>query len=123
MQKLIKHILPLLGITLVVTGCEMMEATECPPAISPDPKPGPGNGEEGNGPEDGLKPVTPIKRRPIVPGGKVERPRFSLSDIITARSLGCSTDSNTYMDYDEAAIEFDTEMITEDIIDATKNED
>jgi hypothetical protein len=58
-----------------------------------------------------------------VPGGKVERPRFSLSDIITARSLGCSTDSNTYMDYDEAAIEFDTEMITEDIIDATKNED
>ena len=123
MQKLIKHILPLLGITLVVTGCEMMEATEYPPAISPDPKPGPGNGEEGNGPEDVLKPVTPIKRRPIVPGGKVERPRFSLTDILTPRSFNCSNDINDYIDYNEAAIEFDTEMITEDIIDATKNED
>lgn len=123
MQKLIKHILPLLGITLVVTGCEMMESTECPPVISPDPKPGPGDGEEGNGPDGGLKPVTPIKRRPIVPGGKVERPRFSLTDILTPRSFNCSNDINDYIDYNEAAIEVDTEMNIEDIIDTKNNED
>ena len=74
MKRLLKYVVVAV-IAIVAVSCEVgMLDSSCP-----DPGVGqlPGNGTEdgGESPGDGVGPTTPIKRRPIVPDGKLKRPR------------------------------------------------
>ena len=65
-------------IAIVAVSCEMeslsfIEGNEDHPGQVPGSGEDKGEGE--SGPGDGGNPTTPIKRRPIVPGGKLKRPR------------------------------------------------
>ena len=75
MRRILKYVIAAI-IAIVVVSCEMeslsfIEGKE----DHPGQVPGSGEDEGESGPEDGGVPTTPIKRRPIVPGGKLKRPR------------------------------------------------
>ena len=75
MKRILKYVVVAV-IAIVAVSCEVdMLDSSCP-----DPGPGqlpPGTGPDGGeeSPGDGVGPTTPIKRRPIVPDGKLKRPR------------------------------------------------
>ena len=50
-----------------------------------------------------LKPVTPIKRRPIVPGRGAERPRFALTDMFEPMSCARCSDAESALLQDVVA--------------------
>ena len=68
-MSVVKKIAVVGTVALLAAGCAAYDFD--PGVDTPIPTP---PGEEGDGEGDG-GPVTPIKRRPIVPGGKLKRPR------------------------------------------------
>lgn len=77
MRRILKYVIAAM-IAIVAVSCEMeslsfIEGKEDHPGQVPGSGEDKGEGE--SGPGDGGYPTTPIKRRPIVPGGKLKRPR------------------------------------------------
>ena len=77
MRRILKYVIAAM-IAIVAVSCEMeslsfIEGNEDHPGQVPGSGEDKGEGE--SGPGDGGDPTTPIKRRPIVPGGKLKRPR------------------------------------------------
>ena len=77
MRRILKYVIAAM-IAIVAVSCEVellsfIEGKEDHPGEVPGSGEDVGEGE--GGPGDGGNPTTPIKRRPIVPGGKLKRPR------------------------------------------------
>lgn len=74
MKRILKYVVVAV-IAIVAVSCEVdMLDSSCPdPGVGQLPGNGKDEGEESPG--DGVGPTTPIKRRPIVPDGKLKRPR------------------------------------------------
>lgn len=74
MKRILKYVVVAV-IAIVAVSCEvgMLDSSIADPGIGQLP----GNGQDGGeeSPGDGVGPTTPIKRRPIVPDGKLKRPR------------------------------------------------
>lgn len=89
MKRILKYVVVAV-IAIVAVSCEVdMLDSSCP-----DPGIGqlPGNGQDGveESPGDGVGPTTPIKRRPIVPDGKLKRPR--VIDFLDVYSCSATED-------------------------------
>lgn len=89
MKRILKYVVVAV-IAIVAVSCEVdMLDSSCP-----DPGIGqlPGNGQDGGeeSPGDGVGPTTPIKRRPIVPDGKLKRPR--VIDFLDVYSYSATED-------------------------------
>lgn len=75
MRRILRYVIAAM-IAIVAVSCEV-ESLSFIEGKEDHPGEVPGSGEDvGEGdPGDGGNPTTPIKRRPIVPGGKLKRPR------------------------------------------------
>lgn len=75
MRRILKYVIVAM-IAIVAVSCEV-ESLSFIEGKEDHPGQVPGSGEDvgESDPGDGGNPTTPIKRRPIVPGGKLKRPR------------------------------------------------
>lgn len=89
MKRILKYVVVAV-IAIVAVSCEVdMLDSSCPdPGVGQLPGNGKDEGEESPG--DGVGPTTPIKRRPIVPDGKLKRPR--VIDFLDVYSYSATED-------------------------------
>ena len=89
MKRILKYVVVAV-IAIVAVSCEvgMLDSSIADPGIGQLPGNGPEDGEESPG--DGVGPTTPIKRRPIVPDGKLKRPR--VIDFLDVYSCSATED-------------------------------